>query len=77
MMQFVPENGVYVYFRYDKNQTVMCIMNPENATKKVPGSRFAEMMSGKSKGIEVTNGTRYELNEISVPAKTLLVLDLK
>ena len=29
MMQYVPENGAYVYFRYDNKQTVMCVMNQE------------------------------------------------
>ncbi len=27
MMQYVPKNGLYVYFRYNESQTVMCVMN--------------------------------------------------
>ncbi len=26
-MQYIPENGLYVYFRYDAKQSVMCVMN--------------------------------------------------
>jgi glycosidase len=77
MMQFVPENGVFVYFRYDKKQTVMCMMNPENEGKQISISRFAEMTAGKSKAIDVVSGTSHELNEITVPPKSVLVLELK
>jgi glycosidase len=77
MMQFVPENGVYVYFRYDKKQTVMCMMNPENDAKKIACNRFAEIITGKSKAVDIVSGTSYDLNEISVPGKSVLVLELK
>ncbi len=35
MMQFVPEDGVYVYFRYDNNQTVMVVMNTAKDQKNI------------------------------------------
>ena len=77
MMQFVPDNGVFVYFRYDKKQTVMCMMNPEKESKKISINRFAEMTSGKSKAIDVVSGATHGLNEITVPPKTVLVLELQ
>ena len=76
-MQFVPDNGVFVYFRYDKTQTVMCMMNPEKESKKISMNRFAEMTSGKSKAIDVVSGATHDLNEITVPPKTVLVLELQ
>ena len=76
-MQFVPENGVFVYFRYDKKQTVMCMMNPEKEEKTISIRRFAEMTTGKSKAIDVVSGRSHELNEITVPPKKVLVLELK
>jgi glycosidase len=77
MMQFVPENGVYVYFRFDSKQIVMCMMNPENETKKININRFKEITSGKTKGLDVITGTSYTMDEVSVPPKTLLVLELQ
>ena len=35
MMQYIPERGVYIYFRYDQNQTVVCIMNTGNKTQNI------------------------------------------
>ena len=76
-MQYVPENGLYVYFRYDKSQTVMCIMNPENQSKTLVTGRFKEMLSGKSTARDVVSGNSQSLAEIKVPAKTILVLEIK
>ncbi|MET0244635.1 MAG: glycoside hydrolase family 13 protein, partial [Flavitalea sp.] len=42
MMQFVPEDGVYVYFRYTTSQTVMCVMNTNEQEKTIDLKRFNE-----------------------------------
>ena len=34
MMQYAPEEGLYVYFRYDNDQTVMVTMNISKETQK-------------------------------------------
>jgi glycosidase len=49
MMQFVPEDGVYVYFRYDDKQTVMVVMNTAKETKSITLKRFEERTKGFSK----------------------------
>ncbi len=41
-MQYVPEDGVYVYFRYDNNETVMCIMNTNDKPATIDLARFDE-----------------------------------
>ena len=33
-MQFVPDNGVYVYFRYTDKQTVMIVLNTSKEERK-------------------------------------------
>lgn len=76
MMQYVPENGVYVYFRYDSKQTVMCIMNPENREADLLLNRFEERIKGFKSGKDIFTGNATELTRIKVPAKTLLVFEL-
>ncbi len=41
-MQYVPEDGVYVYFRYNEQQTVMVVMNCNDTTKTLKLDRFRE-----------------------------------
>lgn len=77
MMHFVPEGNVYVYFRYDKDQTVMCLMNSGNDEATVATERFSERTQGFSKGIDVVSGKEQSLKELKVPGKSVLVLELK
>jgi neopullulanase len=46
MMQFVPEDGIYVYFRYDERQTVMVVMNTNENEKQLNPERFQERTKG-------------------------------
>lgn len=78
MMQFVPENGVYVYFRYDASQTVMCIMNVNEFPVTFPLDRFQERMNGFKKAYDVGTGNTFNLqNTISLGGSYLLVLELQ
>ncbi|MCU0403604.1 MAG: alpha-amylase family glycosyl hydrolase, partial [Chitinophagaceae bacterium] len=53
MTQFVPENGVYVYFRHDDKQKVMVVMNTANEERTIELSRFSEMTKGYMIGKDV------------------------
>ena len=79
LMQFVPEDGVYAYFRYtdDGKKDVMILVNTEDKVKELNTSRFEERTSKFTSAINVL--TKEKLNSIktiSVPARTTLVLEL-
>ncbi len=78
-MHFVPENSVYVYFRYTPEQTVMIINNNHKSEeRKLDTKRFAERMEGFTKGYNpITGETITDLKSITIPAKTCLILELK
>lgn len=78
MKQFIPENGIYVFFRYNDEKTVMIIANNNDQAKELATNRFGEILSEKSLGFEITSGKKYSLqNKIEVPAKTVLILEVK
>lgn len=78
MMQFIPRDNVYVYFRYDGKQTIMVIMNANTKEMKLNTDRFAECMKGKAKAKNVmTDEPIQNLNEITIPAMTTLILQLE
>ncbi len=56
MMQYVPEDGVYVYFRYDARQTVMCIMNPGDKEVELTTARFEQRLKGFTKAKDIITG---------------------
>ena len=78
MMQFVPQDGVYVYFRYNADKTVMMLMNGEEKEVTVSTARFAERTSGFTQAVNVaTDEVLADMSQIKIPAKTTLVLELK
>jgi neopullulanase len=66
MMQFVPEDGLYVYFRYDSKQTVMVVMNTAKAEKKVVIKRFEERTKRFSSLKNIHTGERMPLADFSL-----------
>jgi neopullulanase len=76
MMQFVPDGNTYVYFRYDKKQTIMCIMNVGDQDVKIDMKKYREVAAAFSRGKDVVSGKEISLEGMSAPAKSLLVLEL-
>lgn len=77
LMQYLPENGLYAYFRYDNAGTVMVASNATDKAASLPTARFAERMSGFSKARNVLTGeTISDLKTLQLPAKTAVVLEL-
>jgi glycosidase len=77
MMQFVPEDWVYTYFRYDDRQTVMVVMNTASTEKTIDASRFEERTNGFRSGRIVTGDKTIELTgKWTLPAKTIWVVEL-
>jgi glycosidase len=78
LMQFIPQDGVYTYFRYSDSACVMVIANNTKDEKKVDGTRFAERTDGFSSGVEVVSGTTIgNLKTLVVPAHTAWVVELR
>lgn len=75
-MQFVPEDGVYVYFRYSQNQTVMVVMNTAKEEKKVNMARYSERTSGFSQYRDVINQTTGKLSDFNIGSYKAVVYEL-
>lgn len=77
MMQYVPEDGVYVYFRYDAVQTIMCIMNTNDQPKTLAASRFEERIKGFGNARDLITNQNFSLKDsITIPALTLQTAEL-
>lgn len=76
-MQYVPEDGVYTYFRYDNNQTVMVVMNTNDKEKSLDPTRFSERTKGFRQGSNIVSGTTHTLEgKWNLPGKSIWILEL-
>jgi glycosidase len=77
LMQFVPDNGVYTYFRYDNNQTVMVVMNPSDSERTIELNRFAEIIKGFKKGRNITTQQVLDMQgSLKIKSETILIFEL-
>ena len=77
LMQYLPENGLYVYFRYDATGTVLVATNTTDKPASLPTARFSERISGFTKAQNVLTGESVtDLSTLQLPAKTAVVLEL-
>ena len=78
LMQFLPIDGVYVYFRYDNNQTVMCAMNTNDKPATISLERFAERLYDYTSAKDVVTGKTITLgNSLTLRPMSNWVLELK
>lgn len=61
LLQFVPEDGVYVFFRYDEKQKVMVIVNKNEQPYSLKLDRFAEALQGATQAYDVLGGKPVSL----------------
>ena len=76
----MPQKNVYVYFRYNDNESVMVIINanPEKQTFKL--DRFAESLNGINTGKDIISDKILPINskgEISIDGKSSMIIELK
>jgi glycosidase len=78
LMQFVPEDWVYTYFRYDNKQTVMVVMNTSKDEKTIKLDRFAERTKGFTSGKSVISNESFPLTgQWTLPGKSIRILELR
>ncbi len=69
LMQFAPQDGLYVYFRYDGKQNVMIATNTGEKTMVVNMDRFKERTNGFTKLRNVVTGINTDLASFTLNAK--------
>jgi glycosidase len=77
-MHFAPIRNVYVYFRYDSDNTVMVVLNRDEEMITLETSRFAERVGDATHGTDVIGGKRFSIEESLVLApRSVLILELE
>ena len=77
LMQFAPEDGIYAYFRYDEKEIVMVVFNKNDQKTTINTAKFDELLKGYSKGKNVIDNQVYQMNDFSVPARSVLILEME
>jgi glycosidase len=75
---FAPQEGVYVYFRYNDKERVMVVLNNNDKEQTLDVNRFKESLGASTNGYEVLSGKDISLQSgLVVPAKSSMIIELK
>jgi glycosidase len=78
LIHYIPENDIYVYFRYNEKETVMVILNNNDTTKTLNINRFSQCIKRFTQGTDVMTGVTYKFSpSLTLPKKSALILELK
>ncbi len=75
---YIPENNVYVYFRYNTNQAVMVLINNNPEIQEIHTTRFKENIRNYKTAKEVLADLVFDLSQtILIEGKSALILELE
>lgn len=74
LTHYIPEDNVYVYFRHNREKTIMVVLNANDIVKEVSTARFSELKAFKA-GKEVLSQTSTNISSLlECPAWGVLIL---
>ncbi|MEY3324317.1 MAG: alpha-amylase family glycosyl hydrolase [Sediminibacterium sp.] len=76
LMQYIPQSGVYVYFRYSAQQTIMVITNTGKEIISPNWNHYSERVKGYTKLHDVITGNVTTMNNFQVKPGESFVMEL-
>jgi len=78
MIHFAPVDGVYVYFRFNNDSTVMVVINKNTEKYPLKLDRFKRYIGESSKAWDIINNKTISLNKsLMLSPETPMILELK
>ena len=78
LTQYLPMDGIYVYFRHTKDKSVMVIMSQNKENRNLDTNRFMENIQGyiSMKNV-MTEELISDLKTLKIPANSFTILELQ
>ncbi len=77
LKQFIPKDDVYVFFRYNDQESVMVILNSNEAETRLDLERFREGLGESSKGTEVIGGKQLRFDDtLLINPRSVMIIEL-
>ncbi len=79
-LQFMPQDGAYVFFRYDplRSARVMVVMHKGEGALQLDLARFAEMVRPGQQALDVLSGKRFVLGAaVEIAPRSVSILEIE
>ncbi len=76
LMHYAPQNGVYVYFRYNETQKIMVVLNKSDKAESFTPLKYPEMLQGGENGFNVLTNDKIDLKSLSLMPKSAHIIQI-
>ncbi len=77
MLQFAPQNNVYVFFRQTPGEQIMVVVNNSNRAQNLKLDRFSEVLGANASGKELLTGRQIKLSgSLHIPSETFMLIHI-
>ena len=78
LIQFVPANGIYVYFRLTDDEKVMVVFNKNSENTIVETNQYQECLGGAKTARNAIDGKEVDISgRFEIAARSALILEIK
>jgi glycosidase len=78
LLQYVPKNNVYVFFRYNEKEKVLVLINNSDKRQEIDWSRYIEGIRNTATGIDIISNKNIVFNNnFSIEPKTSMIIKLQ
>lgn len=76
LIHFIPEDGIYVYFRIKNEELVMVVVNNVSESKILKPDRYSEILENKTFAVDILNNQKYVFRDgIEIPSKSVMIFE--
>ncbi|MEW5797530.1 MAG: glycoside hydrolase family 13 protein [Bacteroidota bacterium] len=78
-LHYAPQkNDVYVYFRYNKKEKVMVVLNKNSESVSLTMDRYSEMVPSEFHVKDIVSDKEFTINGVlTIPAETAMILEIR
>ena len=76
LMQYIPQKGMYVYFRYDTQKTIMVVFNGTDKEQSIETDYYDEGIHGFRNAKNIITDQIIDLKTLTLPGRATMILEL-
>ncbi len=77
LLHFIPQDGIYTYFRYNDNDAVMIVLNNNKDSKTIDTQRYNEILQYYKTGKDIITNKEYDMTKpFIINPHNVLILEL-
>ena len=77
LIHYAPDKGIYLFFRYLKDRSVMVVFNKADHRQQFQPERYPEMLSGIESGWDVMQDSTVKLSNFELLPRSVSIVELK